>query len=145
MNTFNPPYVLYNDEKAIASLDQNTVLVNPQTYDARHPYSKKNTFFLMSEGSRKNCAPRDKSVNYIYDSEQAYHPDHFSRFSYNTNCENNYCTGVWPGRYDVNGWCCSDIQPKGVSPPRFYNQPTRQCRVMSQARVDYNLMKNYGC
>lgn len=142
MYSKNDLYITYHDKQQIKNLDQNTVLIDVNNFNSRHPYSKNDTFFLNQKWL---CGPRDKSVNYIYDTEQVYHPDHFSRFAYNNNCEYGYCTGVWPGRYDVNGWCCEDIQPANVAPERFYDNPSRQCRVMSQARVDYDLMKNGVC
>ena len=66
-------------------------------------------------------AVRDKNINYIYGVEKTKHPSHFSRFSYPW-CENGYCTGNHPGRYNTPPafYKETDPIPENMAPPRFY-------------------------
>ena len=87
------------------------------------------------------CCPHDTENDYMYDSERFYHTPHFSRFSYNNGLFYEYGSGTQAALYSTSGWCCDDIQPKDTAPSRFYDRPSRQCKTITQARIDYDKMK----
>lgn len=64
---------------------------------------------------------RDPKIDYFIFKDRDVHPDHHSRFGYPW-CENGYCTGNHPGRYNTPPammWM-SDPLPEDMAPARFY-------------------------
>jgi hypothetical protein len=65
--------------------------------------------------------PCDDKIDYMYPTQRSQHPDMFSRFGYPW-CENGYCIGNHPGRYNTPPafqWQ-SNLQPPDMAPQRFY-------------------------
>ena len=134
-------HVRYHDPTEVAYLDQNVYNPKDATIFPKALYSGE----PVPSPRYARGLPRDTDMTYIIDKERSAHPPHFSHFRYER-CPNEYCVGVWPGRYITNCDCArgDDEEPHGVAPPRMYD-PGRigPFNVNSHAIRDYNsVMKN---
>jgi len=131
-------YVNYYNKKEIRDLDMNTLKPGEVKNGINFPYlyenpSKEHPLYLSKDGKR------NLEMSYVIGTERDNHPDHSSRFSYDNGCLLDYCSGVWPGRYQTSGWCSGYApQPQNLAPSRFYGQKHQGPFLdSSQAQVDY--------
>ena len=111
-------YVSYNSPKEISDLNLNEVYGRVSTLPS-HMYA--------GEAFRQSTylhewRPRNSRTAYIYPEERTVHPDHFSRFAYNTGSDFGYVLGIHPGKYSDTLECSwiNNQPPKDVAPARFY-------------------------
>lgn len=136
-------YVAYYDKQEIRDLDVNTLKPGEVKNGINYPYLYKNPdkdhpLYLSEDGKR------NMEMYYIIGKERDNHADHSSRFSYDNGCLLDYCSGVWPGRYQTSGWCSEySPQPPNIAPPRFYGSNHQGPFLdKTQADVDYTRYMN---
>lgn len=146
MSSKGVTYVTYFDKKEIRDLDVNTLRPGEVKNGINYPYLYKNPdkehpLYLSKDGKR------NMEMYYVIGKERDNHADHSSRFSYDNGCLLDYCSGVWPGRYQGSAWCSQySPQPPNIAPPRFYSSNHQgPFNDNSQSNVDYqNYMENFG-
>jgi|694.fasta_scaffold03339_20 hypothetical protein len=144
-NYSNNLYIYYFDKEDISTLDLNTLKPGEAKNGINYPYLYKNPdkehpLYLAEDG-------RNMQMKYVIGKERDNHAFHSSRFSYDNGCELDYCSGVWPGRYQTSGWCSNYVpQPPNTAPSRFYGQNHQgPFNSSSQAQVDYSkYMRTFG-
>jgi len=117
-------YSFYESYGSIKNLNKNLVAVDNASQYPRRLY--KNEPFNQSKCQplQYTCpaGPRDTEIDYFMFVDKRTHPAHPSRFA-NPWCENGYCTGNHPGRYNTPPafmWQ-TDQQPPNMAPSRFYS------------------------
>lgn len=117
-------YVIYNSPGSVKNMDRNTPK-NPTQFPLKmYKGSTLNPSKTQPQYYRDaGVVPyvRDTKVDYILHVDRDDHPENFSRFGYPW-CENGYCTGNHPGRYNTPPgmqWM-TRTWPSDLAPKRFY-------------------------
>jgi hypothetical protein len=117
----NTSYVVYNSPSEMRHLDLNTVeppfVSMPAYLYGGEPFPVPQFFC----GGVDSPAVIDPTQQYFFPNMRDEHPQgNFSRFAY-PYCPNGYCLGNQTRGYKTAPVCCTNDQPEGMAPTRFYS------------------------
>jgi hypothetical protein len=140
----------YNSPGSVAIINRNNLgfVGNPEVGQfPRRLYSTKPLAVSHCQPFQYDCPNynRDPQIDYILWQDRDNHPSNHSRFGY-PYCDNGYCIGNHPGRYNTPpGMQWQSDPPKGLAPPRFYQLPFKDpnyntSRAYIQSREGRNII-----